>query len=285
MKWGDNIVYLADVGRGEVLRVDTLNNNEATVFCSDPKMKIDGESAVPNDLTLDEAGNIYLSGQNWGANKGALWMCTKDGTAKELEGGMHRTNGIALSPDGSTLFLTEADGNNKIEQQVIYQYAVDPVDGTVSDKTLFYRFTGEEAAADSDGMRFHGGRLYVTRNGLGQVDVFLPQGVGQQGRRERKIKIGIDHPTNLAFESDGGTLFVVGRCKGNGYGQGDGCVDATDISDMGKPSKTTIAIAVRTTTSAGKGKTEVDEGTRSALPQDHNSDCSANYNGCRKGKG
>jgi len=221
MKWSGKYVYLADVGRGAVVRVDRFGGMAATDFCSDPEMKTDG---VPNDLALSPNGNLFLSGQQWSASTGALWLCTKAGTAKKLEGGMQRTNGIAVSPDGSILYLSEATGSNTITKQVIYKYAVAD-DGSVSGKAVFYTFTGDETVVDTDGMRCDkDGNLYVTRNGLGKVVVLSPQ-----GKLMETLPLTISNPTNLAFAGDS-TLFVVGRCKGNGWGQGDGCVAVQSLA-------------------------------------------------------
>jgi len=226
MKWSGKFVYLADVGRGAVVQVDTSANNAAKDFCTDAGMKKDG---VPNDLALSPNGNLFLSGQQWGASTGALWMCSKTGTAKRLEGGMQRTNGIALSPDGSILYLSEATGSSKITKQVIYKYTVAD-DGSVSGKSLFYTFTGDETVVDTDGMRTDkDGNLYVTRNGLGKVVVLSPE-----GKLTKTLPIPITNPTNLAFAGDS-TLFAVGRCKGNGWGQGDGCLAVQSLVVQSPP--------------------------------------------------
>merc|ERR1719277_1662438 len=112
------------------------------------------ELGVPNDLALSKAGFLFLSGQNWGAAKGALWLCAPlaGGRAKAtlLEGGMGRTNGIALSPDDRTLYLTEALGSQAWKQR-IWKYTV-AADGSISNKTEFYNFK-RGASKDSDGMR------------------------------------------------------------------------------------------------------------------------------------
>lgn len=237
MKWDrtGRAVYLADVGQGKVVKVDT-NTLVGVDFCTDPAMK---EAGVPNDLALSKTGLLFLSGQDWTSSSGALWLCNQDGKATLLEG-MGRTNGIALSPDDSILYLTEARGspvpNNTFpEGQRIWKYHVG-YDGRVSNKTLFWNFATDpphpEAATDADGMRTDtAGNLYVTRNGLGKVAVITPE-----GKLLREINVSTTkYPSNLAFGGkDGKTLYVVGRCGKAPWSTGDGCVDVAHVEHAGR---------------------------------------------------
>ena len=86
---------------------------------------------------------------------------------------------------------------------------------------------------DVDGMRLDtAGRLYVTRNGGGEVVVMDPMGTNKALQR---IKVPFSAPANLEFGGpQGKTLFVVGRCGvGTPYGQGSGCIEAIDASAPG----------------------------------------------------
>jgi len=149
---------------------------------------------------------------------------------------MGRTNGIALSPDGTTLYLTEARGSpvssdTQSDGQRIWKYSVAP-DGSVSQKTVFFNFATDanqpEASTDSDGMRTDAsGNLYVTRNGLGKVAVITPA-----GSLLREIQLSkTNFPTNLAFSPTGDLLYVVGRCGNAPYGTGDGCMDVVRVAE------------------------------------------------------
>jgi hypothetical protein len=220
-------MYLADVGQGKVRKVNT-NDMSATDFCSSARMSSVG---VPNDLTITSNGRIYLSGQDWESSTGALWMCTENGAAIELESGMGRTNGVALSPDERTLYLTEAIGSpvpSPIGTQVIWKYTIQN-DGTVSGKVNFFDFAigmvAPEANSDSDGMQTDAsGNLYVTRNGEGKVTVISPEG---EFLMDLPLS-SIDYPTNLALSSRG-ELYVVGRCGDASWGTGDGCIELLSI--------------------------------------------------------
>jgi len=238
MKWSEYLngerdvyVYVADVGQGKVSK---LHSGYAAkgfrgweVHCSDPSWTALG---MPNDLAISQTGLLFLSGQDWGSSSGALWLCRSNGEAVQLEGNMGRTNGVALSPDGATLYLTEAKGSpvnnpSQIDGQRIWKYSVAP-DGSVSQKTLFFNFATDanqpEASTDSDGMRTDAsGNLYVTRNGLGKVTVITPA-----GSLLREIQLSkTNYPTNLDFSPLGDHLYVVGRCGYAPWSQGDGCLE------------------------------------------------------------
>jgi len=242
MKWGERLngdpdvyVYVADVGQGKVMKLHSgyaLRGYRGwEVHCSDPSWAAAG---IPNDLALSQTGLIFLSGQDWGSSKGALWMCNPNGDAVQLEGDMGRTNGVALSPDGATLYLTEAvgspvswDGNP--EGQRIWKYDV-AGDGSISNKVEFFNFATDmpqpEAMVDADGMRTDvAGNLYVTRNGGAKVVVITPA-----GGLLKEIPLSLtNNPTNLDFSPQGDLLYVVGRCAGAPWSQGDGCVEVLPV--------------------------------------------------------
>jgi len=242
MKWSkystdstDYYVYVADVGQGKVMKLHSgyaLKGYRGwEVHCSDPGWKLAG---MPNDLALSDSGLVFVSGQDWASSTGGLWLCKADGEAVLLEGNMGRTNGIALSPDGATLYLTEARGspvsdNSQVDGQRIWKYTV-ASDGSISQKTQFFNFATDtsspEAGTDSDGMRTDAaGNLYVTRNGLGKIAVITPQGI-----LDRELSLTkTNYPTNLDFGVNGDLLYVVGRCGSAPWSQGDGCMEVVSI--------------------------------------------------------
>jgi len=145
-----------------------------------------------------------------------------------------------LSPDDSTLYLTEATGSpvsnaSDAEGQRIWKYSV-AANGSISNKTQFYNFALDpatpEATVDSDGMRTDTrGNLYVTRNGGGKISVLSPTG---QLLKEIWLP-SITAVTNLAFGGvNGTTIYAVGRCSPAGWGNGNGCVDVISSDDAGR---------------------------------------------------
>jgi endoglucanase len=256
MRWSASgyILFLADVGQGKVVQVDT-STMSSTDYCGSPEMRSVG---VPNDLALSKNGFLYLSGQDWASSKGALWLCkpssANSGVALLLEGGMGRTNGIALSPDDKTLYLTEANGSPVLHAsfaggQRIWKYSINS-DGSVGMKTLFYDFALDplvpEANIDSDGMRTDDhGNLYVTRNGGGKIMVFSPE-----GRLEKEIKLSnVVSVTNMAFGgADGSWIYAVGRCGSASWGTGDGCLDILANDHAGREWTWFRSLSMKTTT-------------------------------------
>merc|ERR1719499_388067 len=158
-------------------------------------------------------------------------MCAADGVSVLLEQGMGRTNGIALSPDEESLYLTEAVGSpvaSPSGTQVIWKYSDIQNDGSFLTKEKFFDFATDmsepEAHVDSDGMTTDArGNLYVTRNGLGKVTVISPDGAFV----EDLPLSGSNNPTNLALTTDG-DLYVVGRCGAVDWGTGNGCIERVE---------------------------------------------------------
>jgi len=117
---------------------------------------VDGKSfGRPNDLVAAKNGGIYFT------SGGAFYMSP---AAKVTSlGGELRTNGIMLSPDEKTLYITNG--------MVVVAFDVQP-DGSVRNRRDFAKL---EAGGAGDGMTVDAaGRLYVT-SGPG-VQVFGPQG-------------------------------------------------------------------------------------------------------------
>jgi gluconolactonase len=197
--------------------------------------------AQPNDIAIaPKSGRVYASGQKYNADTvvgdGDLWLC--DGGGKDLAavtsspylpvkairlGVFGRTNGIEVSPDEKTLYLSEAFNKNfNVISNKIWKFGIDPRSGYVWNQTLFCDFgqlDGSEAV-DVDGIRTDkDGNLFVTRNGGGEVIKFSPNG-------EVLLRIQLPstkNPTNLELGGTNGTsLFVLGECTA---ATDKGCVD------------------------------------------------------------
>ncbi|KAJ2693978.1 hypothetical protein H4R19_005959, partial [Coemansia spiralis] len=108
---GAEEAYAVDAAMHKVYRLSSKRGIDGTfassgVFCHDSRM------LQPNDIAIaPSAGRIFLSGMNYTADSvvgnGDLWTCDKTGAATRL-GQFHRTNGIEVSPDEKTLYLSEA---------------------------------------------------------------------------------------------------------------------------------------------------------------------------------
>jgi gluconolactonase len=109
----------------------------------------------PNDLVIDKKGTVYFSAS-------APYYVKPGGQAVSL-GSNIRSNGIMLSPDERTLYVTNGP--------VIVAFNIQP-DGTVGSPRDFGRLergNGDGLAVDA------AGRLYVATQSEG-VQVFSPEG-------------------------------------------------------------------------------------------------------------
>ncbi len=155
---------------------------------------------APNDVVVGRNGSIYLSDPIWGSAtgstlpasayrimpSGAVERITQDGK------GPGNPNGIALSPDEQTLYVTDDMGGK------VWKYAVDAAGATSAEATFVTVPAPDGIAIDN------AGNVYVASNsGTRAIVVFRPNGT----------KIGqIDLPGQPSNASFGGadlkTLYI-----------------------------------------------------------------------------
>ena len=113
-----------------------------------------------NDIQADGHGGAWYT-------QGGLYHVAADGTVSTVaEGGGLFTNGVALSPDGKTLYVTN--------KQVIVAFDVD-ANGMASNRRDFVTLANEEKGFGGDGLAVDSaGRLYVT--GDAGIHVIEPSG-------------------------------------------------------------------------------------------------------------
>jgi gluconolactonase len=101
-----------------------------------------------NDVEADGHGGVWYT-------QGGLYHVAADGTVSVVaEGNGMFTNGVALSPDGKTLYVTN--------RKTIVAFDVGP-DGSTSNRRDFISMTGEDKGFGGDGLAVDSaGRLYVT---------------------------------------------------------------------------------------------------------------------------
>ncbi len=117
-----------------------------------------------------------------------------------------RTNGIELSPDERTLYVSESYNRGGTPYvQKIWAYDVDANGGFIQNKRLFadYALIDNSVSVDLDGMRTDmQGNLYVTRNGGRSVTIF-----NAGGNVIGTIGLNFQRPTNLEFGGPQGNFF------------------------------------------------------------------------------
>ena len=181
------VMYVADYVGHNILRIDP-KSRAISVLAHEERMN------QPNDLAIGPDGVLYASDPNWKQGTGQLWRIDPRGNVRHLAADMGTTNGIEVSPDGSTLYV------NETKQRNIWAFAITAA-GDLADKRLFKRFQD----FGFDGMRCDvDGNLYVTRHGKGTIVKLSPT-----GQLLREIDVLGKSPTNICFGGpDGRTAYV-----------------------------------------------------------------------------
>ena len=191
----DGRMYVAD-----------FNNHNVFVFGpgqSTPTVYFHGDFHQPNDLAIAADGTLYASDPKFSQSTGRIWRIRRGPDGKglgEVMTGrtMGVTNGLDLSPDGKTLYVSESNTRE------IWAYRIDGA--KLVDERKLVAFGAPPPKFDLDGLRTDvDGLIYVTQNLAGKISVFTPQG---QKAREPIKTVG-KKPSNLTFGGpDGRTVFV-----------------------------------------------------------------------------
>jgi sugar lactone lactonase YvrE len=169
----------------------------------------------PNDLAVAADGTLYASdpifpNRSLPSGKGQIWRITRgpDGNVRgevmsSSERQMGTTNGLDLSPDGATLYVSESstpgDCKPPSTARCVWAYRLDGA--TLTAPRLVKKLEG----FDLDGLRTDlDGKIFVTQPGNGTVAVLAPDGT-----LVREIPLRGKQPSNLTFGGpDGKTVFV-----------------------------------------------------------------------------
>jgi sugar lactone lactonase YvrE len=184
----DGRLFLCDSGRAELLAIDSTGS--ITVLASEYQGRpLHG----PNDLAFDGSGNLYFTdpkGSSVDNPVGNVYLYRCDGGLELVGTGYAFPNGIAIGPDGRSVYLAET------QTQRIYRFDLSE-DGHFTKRTLFVELAHDRAHPEygPDGMAFDiEGNLYIAHWGRGCVVVVDPEGelIG-------KLPTLGNKPTNVAF--------------------------------------------------------------------------------------
>jgi gluconolactonase len=128
-----------------------------------------------------------------------VYRMGKDGKVTAIEKELHRPNGVALSPDETTLYVTQSEPGKAI----VMAYSLDK-NGNVTGKKLFHDFTdlvGADAPGLPDGLTVATDGTIFT-SGPGGILV-----LSKQGKRLGRISDG-KATANCKFGDDGKTLYL-----------------------------------------------------------------------------
>lgn len=157
--------------------------NKLVAYKPDGSMDMITEGFRGNDLVVRHDGKIYVTEPSGNAKEPShIWLVLPDGSKKVVDTGLKFSNGIALSPDQSLLYVADS------RTHWVYSFQIQP-DGALSHKQRFFQLYVPDSADDSgaDGLKVDtDGRLYVaTRMGIqvcdpaGRVQCILPMPNGK----------------------------------------------------------------------------------------------------------
>ena len=160
----------------------------------------------PNDAVFGSDGSLYFTDPSYGLEGleesplreldfNGIYRLLPDGELQLLVSDQTRPNGIALSPDESTLYVANSDENNKVWM------AYDVNEEGASNGRVFYDVNDQTAAGAADGMKVDlRGNVFAT--GPGGVWVFGPDGVHLGTILMPEVT------ANVAWGGDGRTLYM-----------------------------------------------------------------------------
>ena len=216
----DTLVELPDMGAGGIafhkdgrlfMAALDLGRGEGGIFAWSPvtdtiESIIPVEAGyLPNDLVFAPDGGFYFSNfRRSAANPaGGIYYVSPDfKKVNPVIPNLDQANGVALSPDGQTLWATEF-AKNRLHRAVL----VDPVTISPIGAAIPYHFTG----ITPDSMRVDkAGNVYVAIYGQGRIMIFNDRGlpIGQMLLPEREKGKNL-LSTSLAINPESQDLFIV----------------------------------------------------------------------------
>jgi gluconolactonase len=163
---------------------------------------------TPNASIADGAGGVYLSSSGIFSSSapaaGSILHLTVDGVLRRLATGIHYANGVALSGDGRTLFVSE-----HLERRVL---AFDVgADGALANRRVFVRLDDIEAAdpkrgweVGTDGLAVDpDGNLAIAEYGAGHVLI-----VGADAKLRATIPTPEQYVTAPTYIDGGKRIFI-----------------------------------------------------------------------------
>lgn len=181
--------------------------------------------AYPNDVALDSLrGGSFVTDSGSKTTpktesqdpQGRVYRIDADGRVRSVADGLAYANGIALSPDGTRLYVGESVTG------CLWTYDVGR-DGTLGARTLFARTPAvPDVRTVPDGMSVGAnGRLYVAHYGAGEVLVYE-----RDGSLVRRLAAGNRTTSHVAFAQDARRMYVSGGIDSE---SGPGAIFAIDL--------------------------------------------------------
>ena len=180
-------MYLPDFTGRNILMVD-MKTRAVTPYLHDNRFN------GPNDIIINKKDQIFVTDPDWKSRTGQLWRIDAGGKPVLLASNMGTTNGIALSPDEKTLYVSETI------QAKVWAFDVDE-GGNISNKRVLAEFPDfwvDGMACDNKG------NLFVTRYNKGVIAILSPG-----GKLLREVELKGKKCSNLVFGGrKGRTVYV-----------------------------------------------------------------------------
>ncbi len=162
-------VYMAELGdfksRGSVVSMAADGSDVRTIVSRD-------DGFLPDDLVFDKEGGFYFTDFKGGSSLpsgGVYYIAPGGGKPVMVVPNLRIANGIGLSPDGKTLWVTELAGGQLHRISLADATTIAPFGSSV-----VYNFVGggpDSVRVDADG------NVYVAMYGQGRIMVFNPLGL------------------------------------------------------------------------------------------------------------
>jgi gluconolactonase len=211
-KDGKVVSYLEDTNGAGALAIDFQGNlvdvermkQQVRILAPHRKLLTDNFEGKPfvalRDLCVDQEGGVYIT-DGTTPKRSSVYYINSAGVMKEIANDIEVANGILLSPDEKTLYISNTPS------EFLLEFDVGP-NGAIRNRRNFARLEGESHNGGDGLATDSAGRLYVATNNnkpLG-VQVFSAQG-------QYLGTIPTPRPTtSVAFAGpDKKTLFIVTR--------------------------------------------------------------------------
>jgi gluconolactonase len=183
---------------GTVVRISLDGKTGETVRADDSGQPF----LCPNDLASDARGGVYFSASGSESTLGKVYYRSADGRVREVAANIHYSNGLAVAPDGKTLYLAESEANR------LLAFAIS-ADGKLGSQREFVKLADilsepEQHTFTPDGVRIdRNGNLFVGLYRGGGIAV-----ISRDARLLKYVKLPGAHHANLALSPDRRTIFV-----------------------------------------------------------------------------
>jgi sugar lactone lactonase YvrE len=230
-RWHENRLWFTNWGTGEIVAVDLEGRSEVVAqgppglgwsidWLPDGRLLVTGEglmrqepdgSMVPhadlsgvgvdgfNEIVVDGRGNIYVNGgvdfaPAEGNPPGIIVLVTPDGSARRVADGIAFPNGMAVTPDNSTLIIAESFAGRLTAFDIA-------ADGSLSNRRVWADGVGPDGiCVDADGAIW---------TGVGPFDENLVGRVRDGGEVLDRVKVGAPCFACMLGGQDRRTLFML----------------------------------------------------------------------------